>query len=55
MQYQLYKNPFTGEIDEHSIFMIDDSGQVSWVPDVSRFWQDYQDWLAAGNTPLPAQ
>lgn len=54
MNYQLVFNIFTGQVDGNSVYQIDPSGSVTWVPEDSRLWNDYQAWLAEGNTPLPA-
>lgn len=54
MQFQLEKDPFTGEVLTNAILYTDDDGVLWNVPEGQRFWQIYQDWLAEGNAPLPA-
>ena len=48
----LRNNPITGEPNPY-VYHVDTETFVS--PDPSNpLWQDYQDWLAEGNEPLPA-
>lgn len=54
MQFQLTKDFFTREALTDQILYTDDNGVLWDVPKEHRFWQIYQDWLAKGNTPLPA-
>jgi hypothetical protein len=50
--YQQILNPFTGEINSNEILRLPDG---AWIPNdpENADWQVYQEWLAAGNTPLP--
>jgi len=54
MQFQLMKDFFTGEVMDDQILYTDDDGVLWTVPEGNRMWQIYVDWLAEGNTPLPA-
>jgi hypothetical protein len=53
--YREYKHPFTNEIT-HLLFT-DAEGRVWSVPKEpdNTDYQKYLAWLAAGNTPLPAE
>ena len=42
--YQLTQNP-------DQVIRLDDGASI---PRGHRWWDDYESWLAAGNTPLPA-
>jgi len=50
--YQQIKNPMTGLINENLILRLPDNAYIPNDPD-NTDWQAYQEWLAAGNTPLP--
>ena len=54
MNFSQVKLP-DGSIDSNYIFYVDDNGEKWIVPADHRFWTIYQDWIAAGNTPLPPQ
>lgn len=49
MQYKLIA-------DSDSILRLNDDSTVSWIPNntANRDWQEYQEWIADGNEPLPA-
>lgn len=51
--YQLVKNEITGEINNVRII---DGNKITAIPfdPNNTDYQQYQLWLAAGNTPLPA-
>jgi hypothetical protein len=48
-------NNIDGSLDSSKIIYIDDNGQEWWITlgTGSRYEDIYNDWLAAGNTPLP--
>lgn len=48
-------DPSSGAIDTTSVIRYGDDGSISYINIWSRYWPEYQDWLAEGNTPLPAQ
>jgi len=52
-QYINYPPPASG-IDYSLIYRIQDN---TWIPNnpENTDWQAYQEWLAAGNTPLPPE
>ena len=50
--YQQVYNYFTKEIDPNTIKRLPDGAFVPNDP-ANTDWQAYQEWLAAGNTPLP--
>ena len=52
--YKLFKDPKSGI--ESSVFRTDSNGQVWSIPfdPANTDFVEYQKWLAAGNTPLPA-
>ena len=49
--YKLIKNAITGEIN--SVLRLSDNAFIPFDPDNTDF-VEYQKWLAAGNTPTPA-
>ena len=49
--YQQYIDTFTGEIST-GIKRLPDEAYIPNDPE-NTDWQAYQEWLAAGNTPLP--
>ena len=51
--YQYLKDPVTGEINQNMILLLPNI-YIPNDPD-NTDWQQYQEWLAAGNTPLPPQ
>ena len=52
MEYQQILNTMTGLPDENVIFCITTGAGIPNDPE-NVDWQAYQEWLAAGNTPLP--
>lgn len=54
MQYQSMKDPVTGTPRTDCIIKIDGAA-ISFVPadPANSDWAAYQEWLAAGNAPLP--
>jgi len=50
--YQQFNDPLTGEVATYGIKRLPDG---AWIPNdpENTDWQAYQEWLAAGNTPLP--
>jgi hypothetical protein len=50
--YQQVIDPATGQISTQCIKRLPDN---AWIPNdpANADWQAYQEWLAAGNTPLP--
>lgn len=55
MQFQLLIDQRTGEVSESTILYTDENGAIWTVPEGHRFWNLYQDWLAEGNSPKPAE
>ncbi|BDD93549.1 hypothetical protein PanNE5_29890 [Pandoraea sp. NE5] len=53
-QFQQMKDPITMEVQANVIRYTDDDGGVWTVPRGHRFWDIYEQWLSAGNSPLPA-
>ena len=53
MNFQQFKDVI-GQIDPDMIWYTDDNGQRWSVPQGHRFWLIYQEWIAQGDTPLPA-
>lgn len=51
--YQQLTN-VNGSIDESTILRLPDHAFIPNDPD-NTDWQAYQEWLAAGNTPLPPE
>lgn len=51
--YQQVSN-INGTINENVIIRLPDN---AWIPNdpANTDWQAYQEWLAAGNTPLPPE
>ena len=49
--YKLIKDTITGEIT--SVKLLSEELFIPFAPG-NRHYQEYQDWLAAGNEPLPA-
>lgn len=56
ISFRYIKDPLTGIDSTTSILYTDESGTVWTVPlgTGHRFEQVYDDWLAAGNNPLPS-
>lgn len=56
ISFRYLKDPMTGQQSTTSILYTDEQGTVWTVPlgTGHRFEQVYDDWVAAGNTPLPA-
>ena len=50
--YQQLLAPFTGQLDPTRILRLPDNATIP-NDDQNTDWQQYQVWLAAGNTPLP--
>ena len=50
--YQQLIDAFTKQISTLYILRLPDNAQIPNDPD-NVDWQAYQEWLAAGNTPLP--
>lgn len=50
--YQQIKDPVTGGIYTDGILRLPDGASIPNDPQ-NIDWQAYQEWLAAGNTPLP--
>ena len=52
--YKLFNNPFTGELE--AVIKNPDASRISCIPISSdnTDYQEYLEWLAEGNTPLPA-
>jgi hypothetical protein len=50
--YQQILNLNTGEINPNVIKRLPDNAYIPNDPE-NTDWQAYQEWLAAGNTPLP--
>lgn len=50
--YKLIKSLFDGSIRTDMVFRVADG---CWIPndDANKDWRDYQDWVDAGNQPLP--
>lgn len=56
MQYKLTKNP-DGSDNDKAVIGTMNNGYVLCIPNdpANCDWQDYQQWLADGNTPDPAE
>jgi hypothetical protein len=54
MKFTQIKN-MDGSVASDLILFTDDNGELWTVPAGHRFWTLYEDWMAAGNVPLPAQ
>ena len=55
IQFKQYRNPFSGEIDPTRMWYTDTDGNLWNIIEGSWQWNEiYLPWLAAGNTPLPA-
>lgn len=54
MKYQETLDAY-GNLNAGVIARTDDAGGISFIPNDPRNsdWQAYQEWLAAGNAPLP--
>ena len=55
MNYKLINDPKGG--DPESVYLLDDNGIAQACISFnsgSRFYQEYLEWLAEGNEPLPA-
>jgi hypothetical protein len=52
--YQQVLDPFTEEVTNSLIKRLPDNAYIPNDLD-NTDWQAYQEWLAAGNTPLPPQ
>lgn len=50
--YQQLISIYTGEINPNMILRLPDNTYIPNDP-ANTDWQAYQEWLAAGNTPLP--
>ena len=50
--YQYILDPLTGKITDSTIKRLPDNVYIPNDP-ANTDWQAYQEWLAAGNTPLP--
>lgn len=50
--YKLYKSPRTGEM-ENGVIRMSDNAFIPFDP-ANRDFQEYQEWVAEGNTPEPA-
>tara|TARA_R110000822_G_scaffold121007_1_gene254726 strand:+ start:576 stop:740 length:165 start_codon:yes stop_codon:yes gene_type:complete len=51
--YKQYKDP-DGSVNEHAIIRTTDGACIPFAPDNSDY-QAYLEWVAAGNTPEPAE
>lgn len=54
MNFQQVIDERTGQVSTFCVLYTDENGSVWTVPQGHRFWDLYQEWLATGNTPLPA-
>lgn len=54
INYQYTKDPYTQQINQNVIKRLPD---VVFIPNnpENTDWQAYQEWIAAGNTPLPPE
>jgi hypothetical protein len=51
--YKQYKDTITGETAAHAIIRTTDGACIPFDP-ANTDYQKYLEWVAAGNTPLPA-
>jgi hypothetical protein len=51
--YQQIRDPKTGQISTEAVLRVADGAVIPCDPR-NVDYQEYQQWLAAGNTPLPA-